>query len=70
VTDDEICSFLGAKVDPAEVKRRLGLASRRLGLRSPYTPEQVVLRLEELASGTGVIAIVARFAKARVLLSG
>jgi hypothetical protein len=69
VTEADLLLLLGPKVDAEEARKRLSDAAKRLGVHAPYNVETAVTILEVLAAGTGLVAISARFAKARVLLN-
>lgn len=68
MSEDELIALLGRGVDPAEARRQIKDAAIQCGRRAPFSHEAAIEVLDRLASRNGVIAVTARFAKARVLL--
>jgi hypothetical protein len=68
VSRKEIVRLFGG-TDPVEVERALTRAAERLSLRGDvFDRSQLLAVLDEMISTTGVVGVVARFAKARALL--
>ncbi|MFT3770782.1 MAG: hypothetical protein QM820_35615 [Minicystis sp.] len=68
MSEDDLVSLLG-RVNPTEARGAIRAAATQCFKRAPFTPEAVLEVLEVLASGKGFIAVVARFAKAKLLLA-
>jgi hypothetical protein len=68
MSEDELAALLGRSVDPSEAKRQIRDAAQQCSRRAPFSPDAALAVLDVLASRGGVIAVTARFAKARVLL--
>jgi hypothetical protein len=58
-----------SRADPSKVERALRPLIEKRGLVSPYNREEVLWLLGELASEQGLLAVVARFAKVRLILN-
>lgn len=67
-TQADVLALLGTRVDRAAATRALSMAAARLRIGEPFSRDQVAELLEALASEPGTLGIVARFAKARVIL--
>lgn len=65
----DIVRLLGERVEPGPASDAVRATAASLGIPGPaYDRDQVLAILAILAEGDGVLAVVARFAKARALL--
>lgn len=68
LTADDIVRLLGPKVDAPSARKAVVLAAQRVGVPLPTDPSSALKVLEELTKDTTLLGVLARFAKARVIL--
>ena len=57
------------RVDAGEAEKALRRIGEKRGLHDPYTKDEALWMLDELAKEAGLLGVVARFARARLFLS-
>ena len=69
MSEDDLLALLGHQAEPAEARGAIREITQAGGLHPPFSREAALQIFETLASRTGLLAVLARFAKARVLLA-